>query len=94
MQTIEWKRKPLGSTVANTIAANLSGSFSPRCPECWNALREKPIEIIADFAGWHLGWRQYTCAHCQRFGTRIVLTRNTRQLQYQTHPVCQELADS
>ncbi len=88
MQTTEWKRKPLGSLLADTAVANVSAWFRPRCPECRNLLPENPIEIIADFAGWHLGWRRYACTHCQGRGSRIVLSHNTRNLQYQTHPAC------
>lgn len=88
MQTIEWKRKPLGSLLADAVVADLSAWFTPRCPECRNLLQEKPIEIIADFGDWHLGWRRYSCVKCGSLGSRIVFSRDTRHLEYQTHPVC------
>lgn len=87
MQTIEWKSKPLGSVIANSLAAGRFGSYSPRCAECGSPRGEKPIEVIADFAGWHLGWRKYDCK-CHGTEARVVLSRDTHHLQYQTHPVC------
>ncbi len=88
MQTIGWKRDSLGSLLADTIIADGSSWLRPRCPGCGKFLQEKPIEIIADFAGWHLGWRKHDCTYCQGIGSRLVLTRSTSHLEYQTHPVC------
>ncbi len=88
MQTLDWKRKSLGSFLTDTVAADRAARLSPRCPECRNLLMEKPIEIIADFGDWHLGWRRCACTNCGAIGSRLVLTRDTHYLQYQTHPVC------
>ncbi len=88
MQAIEWKRKSFGSVSTDAIVADLSAVFTPRCPACRNLLAEQPIEIIADFGDWHLGWRKYSCTHCGGIGSRLVLSRHTRHLQYQTHSVC------
>ncbi len=87
MQTIQWKRKPLGPSVAETFVGNLSALFAPRCPECAYLLQGKPIEIIADFAGWHLGWQRYSCVRCGLLGSRLVLSRSAHHLEYQTHPI-------
>ncbi len=87
MQTLEWKRKSLGSFLADTVAADFAAWLSPRCPECQNLLIEKPTEVIADFGNWHLGWRKYVCANCETIGSCLVLCRDTHDLQYQTHPV-------
>ncbi len=88
MQAIEWKRKSIGSFLADGVVAALTAWLSPRCPECRALVQEKATEVIADVGDWHVGWRQYACGNCDAVRSRLVVTRQPRNLQYQTHAVC------
>ncbi len=87
MQTLEWKRRLPTDWLKGPVIADLTPLSQHYCPACHSLLQEKRIEVIADFGAWHLGWRRYACTRCPIQGSRLVLTRETYNLEYQTHPV-------
>lgn len=88
MQALEWKRKLPTYWLKGPAITDLAPLTQQYCAECQSRLRGKRIEVIADFGAWHLGWRRYACTRCAVHWSRLVLTRDTQDLEYQTHPVC------
>ncbi len=58
------------------------------CTECESLLVNKRVEVIADLGAWHLGWQRFTCTQCPVQSSRLVITMDRPNLEYQTHPIC------
>ncbi len=88
MQTLEWKRTLPTDWLKRPAGADIVPLTQRHCPACLNRIQEDKIEVIADFGAWHLGWRRYACTRCSVQVSHLVFTRENRDLEYQTHPVC------
>lgn len=59
-----------------------------QCPECGQAMKSSPLEVLTGFGGWHVGWRKHACGRCGLTESRMEILHAASGLQFQTHVVC------
>jgi hypothetical protein len=86
--SMDWKWLSAWMMLLYSVLAVYPQALQPLCPSCGETLvSASKLETLVSWGDWHLGWRQFECAHCAHKQVRIEATRDLALVQYQTHPM-------